>query len=811
MITFSYNEDDQIENIFYSDSQYTDQLRFTYSYDSYGRLAIYEDVINGITEYYEYDFSGNLHRITNNLDEEIIYDYDDQSNLSGITYNFGSETSTIVYNHQSGIDFEFYDYTTFNNGSNTIKKDYNYEEYGLRRLEEVEFLRNGYHELYLNYEYDGDTTRIKQITYNIISSTSCDIAYRYTYDNVGNITKEQYYEDGSILVTRYFTYDSYNQLIQEDSRDLTYSTANSYEDTNYSRYYYYDENGNVTYIRSYKYGDDDFKSYTIPSFLQNNSGMADARVIYNSSNYYDDIYEINLNQSTSLSFTYTDMDTGNLLTHMSTTLLYSNLDNSAEGYYYNYYEATDGFFYTVRFRVVIKVGNPVSGWNTPEEYVSYSYDSDWKDQLESYTILKDGTTNTSQITYDNQGNPTQITNFKYKDTIYNKAVLDWEGRSLINIKVYNSSLAVIAEIDYTYNDQGVRIQKIIDDSVGKIKFEYKLSGTQLLAEIKSEYDEVSEEWDILYKMIYSYDYNGSFIGLSYTSGTGTPIDYIVVTNIQGDVTHLLTAYGIEVVHYQYDAYGNLISVTGAFASTIGQYNSLRYRSYIFDSDINLYYLNSRYYDTKIARFINADGLFSAIGNVRSNMFSYCENNPVIMIDSYGTDAILIADYDDKGLKVFGHSVLLIEDEDGVWWITEFTGSDKSNASVRCRKMEQSDWDRFEEPTGFWNAIKRAFNFAGNDQVYLEGDYTASLDLAISYRDNGDYGNYNLFTNNCNHYVKELLRAGDSDSLLITVQHAVSLNIVPTTFVRNTARVKFVSQVISNFKPIFLDIFVSKDD
>lgn len=638
-ITFTYNEDDQIENIYYTDSLFSNQLRFTYSYDSYGRLAICEDVVNGIFEYYEYDFNGNLERITNSLNEEIVYSYDSENNLSGITFNFESETASTVYNHQEGTTFEYYDYTEFNNGNKTIKKDYNYEEYGLRRLEEVEFLRDGIHEFNLNYSYDGNTTRIKQITYNITSDIYCDIAYRYTYDSLGNIITEQYYEDGSVLITKTFTYDSYNQLIKENSRDLTYSNSYSYEYTNYSRYYYYDENGDLTYIRSYKYGEDDYNSYTIPSFLQSNTGLYDARMIYNSNNYYNDIYEINLNQNPSLSFNYTDMDTGNLLTHMNTTLLYSNLDNTTEGYYYDYYEATDGFFYTVRFRVVIKVGNPVSGYNTPEEYVSYNYDSQWKDQLESYTVLKDGTTHTSQITYDNQGNPTEITNFEYNETIYEKAELDWEGRQLINIKVYNSSLAVVSEIDYTYNDQGLRTLKIIDtdgDGIQDEKYEYKLSGSQLIAEVKFDFDDLSQDWDLIYKVIYSYDYNGSFIGLSFVSGTGTPIDYIAVTNVQGDVTHLLTAYGTEVVHYQYDAYGNLVSVTGALASSIGQYNSIRYKSYKYDTDISMYYLNSRYYNPEIARFINADGIIGEAGQVQSsNMYAYCMNNPIMNVDSNG--------------------------------------------------------------------------------------------------------------------------------------------------------------------------------
>ncbi|MCF7924393.1 MAG: RHS repeat-associated core domain-containing protein [Candidatus Izimaplasma sp.] len=288
------------------------------------------------------------------------------------------------------------------------------------------------------------------------------------------------------------------------------------------------------------------------------------------------------------------------------------------------------------------MGNAVSGYAEPEEYVSYGYDSDWRDQLESYTILKDSVTTTSQVTYDNQGNPTQITNFKYKDTIYTKAELDWEGRQLVNIKVYNSSLAVIAEVDYTYNDQGIRIQKIIDDSTGMFKYEYKLSGSQLISEVKSQYDVVNSEWDLMYTLVYSYDIDGSFIGLTHINSTGYKYDYIVVTNIQGDVTHLLTAYGDEVVHYEYDAYGNIVSISGSLASLIGAYNSLRYRSYIYDEETAFYYLQSRYYNPEITRFINADGLLGKVGNLQThNMYAYCANNPVMYADISGEFAVAL--------------------------------------------------------------------------------------------------------------------------------------------------------------------------
>ena len=59
------------------------------------------------------------------------------------------------------------------------------------------------------------------------------------------------------------------------------------------------------------------------------------------------------------------------------------------------------------------------------------------------------------------------------------------------------------------------------------------------------------------------------------------------------------------------------------------YNPLRYRGYVYDTETGLYYLQSRYYDPKIGRFINADAFPSTgQGFIGNNMFAYCGNDPV---------------------------------------------------------------------------------------------------------------------------------------------------------------------------------------
>ena len=41
-------------------------------------------------------------------------------------------------------------------------------------------------------------------------------------------------------------------------------------------------------------------------------------------------------------------------------------------------------------------------------------------------------------------------------------------------------------------------------------------------------------------------------------------------------------------------------------ATVGQKNPFRYRGYYFDTESGMYYLQSRYYDPEIRRFISAD-------------------------------------------------------------------------------------------------------------------------------------------------------------------------------------------------------------
>ena len=83
-------------------------------------------------------------------------------------------------------------------------------------------------------------------------------------------------------------------------------------------------------------------------------------------------------------------------------------------------------------------------------------------------------------------------------------------------------------------------------------------------------------------------------------------EYYYVKNLQNDVIGITDAEGNVVARYYYDAWGNYKGGTISQSARIGYLNPIRYRSYYCDTEFDYYYVNSRYYNPELGRFINAD-------------------------------------------------------------------------------------------------------------------------------------------------------------------------------------------------------------
>lgn len=234
-------------------------------------------------------------------------------------------------------------------------------------------------------------------------------------------------------------------------------------------------------------------------------------------------------------------------------------------------------------------GGNITSKTVGNDHFTYGYtDTNWKDKLKSY--------NGHGIDYDEMGNPT--------DNYLGE--LTWEGRKLLSIKKTDNTV-----IDYTYNADGIRTKK----TVGSNTTEYFLDGSTILAEKTGN--------NVIW---YIYDTAGELLGFTYN---GTP--YYYLKNQQGDVYKIVDTNGTVVGSYTYDPWGKVIA-----DGTMAEINPIRYRSYYYDSETQLYYLQSRYYDPELGRFINADALVSTgQGLTGNNMFAYCNNNPVCFFDTTG--------------------------------------------------------------------------------------------------------------------------------------------------------------------------------
>ena len=113
-------------------------------------------------------------------------------------------------------------------------------------------------------------------------------------------------------------------------------------------------------------------------------------------------------------------------------------------------------------------------------------------------------------------------------------------------------------------------------------------------------------------------------------------------NLLGDIVAVYSSAGVKLVSYAYSAYGDTyITYHNGGQSTGAAKNPFTYRGYYYDSDLYLYYLESRYYDPITARFISPDDLsyLGANGDLNSyNLYTYCSNDPINRTDKTGHGA-----------------------------------------------------------------------------------------------------------------------------------------------------------------------------
>ena len=243
---------------------------------------------------------------------------------------------------------------------------------------------------------------------------------------------------------------------------------------------------------------------------------------------------------------------------------------------------------------------------TAVKTTAYGYtDGTWKDLLTSYA----GQT----ITYDGIGNP-----LSYRDGLS----MTWRnGRELASL----TKNGVTAS--YLYDESGLRTKK----TVGGVVTNYHVINGVLYGEYTGSH-----------RLLYMFDEAGTRYSFLYNGST-----YYYVFNGQGDVIGITDGYGNMLARYTYDAWGKPLTITDGAgadvsgnASHIANVNPFRYRGYYYDKESGLYYLQSRYYDPVVGRFINADGQLNTGSDMHGcNMFAYCGNQPINRADLSGHDWI----------------------------------------------------------------------------------------------------------------------------------------------------------------------------
>ena len=486
-----------------------------------------------------------------------------------------------------------------------------------------------------NESYTGTETKTVSSVYdgmgNLASKTATQGGqtekYAYQYDGLGRLYHSRGYLNGIQTISTSYQYDLENRLkLQQWSIGTNVGFTESY---NYSA-----TDGTLSSLDvalSIPNGSSNMSAvsaeyvYTPVSQIQKKTiHYANADQFYRAFSYKKD-YSTNQtsNQIEYMNYRYDGGaliqgqknsydSSGRLLSFMPTTDSGSGDANRAVTYTYNTFgqlkkcvDKSGGITVTYTYNYDT-AGNilSTSGGGSTKTY--YYENASWKDLL---TKIKIGNT-TKNITYTTPGLP---------DNWYNGSdyTFTWKhGTQLATVVKDNQTTT------YSYDMDGIRNGK----TVGSTAYHFDtLSG-----KVMHQTGAARELWFI-------YDENGEPYMLLSKQGS-TVKYYWYLLNTQGDVVGILNQALQKVAMYRYDPYGKVVYESTSYGDDIGTINPLRYRGYFYDFESGLYYLQSRYYDPVIGRFISADCFETTEpdGFLNCNMFAYCENDPVNHEDADGT-------------------------------------------------------------------------------------------------------------------------------------------------------------------------------
>lgn len=622
------------------------------NYNSNGNIVV--EFSNGnTTNYHYYDNDTLNYYITTNSNNEIVfgerynedgylvitfnnetavsYFYDDEHNVSKKSYgtvNFNVDENneiTFEISNEKDVEFLYDDGKCISVLRNGLEYTYLYDDWGnittTKLNDEITLEENTYNSngsICLKEYGNGDNeTYFYNFFGQIEGINRNDDSYGYLYDLDGNII---FKADGEDDIS-FCKYDENGNFVGENAtrfseNDFSFDTINKYRvkydnDGHVIRESVYSKTGYVSTEKTYSETADNHlqieidygNSNIITNYDENGTIQGKTSDVNETYTYNNDGYPATHTIGNDI-YSYTYDDKGNIVSVCKNGLLQNSYEYDAFGqlvrennlalnktYIYNY---DDGGNILSKKEYLYTLGELSGEYSTTE----YEYDPNLTDLLLNYSD--------DSIVYDNAGNPTS----------YRGAACTYNGRQLCTYTKGSTS------VSYKYDGEGLRKSK----TVNGVKYDYYYVDSVLLYE-KREND---------YELFYRYDNEGklAFITRIKTS-TNSQEDFKVLTNIQGDVIKILNNDCSVVADYSYDAWGN---VTVNSTNDIAMQNSIRYRGYVYDSETEMYYLQSRYYDPETGRFINCDApnYIGASDMFTSwNAFTYCGNEPVNRMDPSG--------------------------------------------------------------------------------------------------------------------------------------------------------------------------------